>query len=75
MKQVLYLLLALTALNVQNALAQTTCPQGQLPFTGACRDIFYIEGCATYSPDNQCQACEFGFELSKGRCLPNPRTN
>lgn len=75
MKQVLFLLLTFTALFVQNTFGQNTCPQGQLPFDGACKDILYIEGCATYSADNQCQACEYGFELSKGRCLSNSRTN
>lgn len=75
MKQVLFLLLAILALQLQYARAQATCPQGQLPFAGTCKDIFYIEGCATYSADNRCQTCEYGFELSQGRCLITPRTN
>lgn len=75
MKQVLYLLLSLATITLQSTPPQVACPQGQLPFNGQCKNIFYIEGCGSYSPDSQCLSCEYGYRLSQGKCLPDPRTS
>ena len=70
MKQVLWIAMVATGL-LLSVVTQTNCPQGQLPFNNACRDIYYREGCSNYAPDNSCLQCEYGYALNNGRCTPS----
>lgn len=69
MIKVLCLTMAITVLTLQGSSGQPQCPQGHLPFNGKCTPIAYAEGCAIYNPDNSCNTCEYGYQLSKGQCF------
>lgn len=69
MSKVLCLTIALVVFTIQGSAVQSQCPQGQLLFSGVCKSIFYLEGCASYNADNSCRNCEYGYQLSQGQCF------
>ena len=71
MTKVLFFVLLLIA-----AVSSAECDLGQFNIKNECLPLNFIEGCASYSFDGQCESCEFGYDKDvDGTCASNGQTN
>lgn len=69
MTKVLFLAILLIA-----ATSATDCDLGQIRINNECQPLNYIEGCALYRFDGDCDTCEFGYNKDvDGTCLSNDK--
>ena len=52
------------------------CDLGKVLVNNSCIPVTFIEGCASYKIDRQCDLCEYGYEKDlNGFCIYNDKIN
>lgn len=66
----------LIALLVLAAYSASDCDLGQIRVNNECVPLNFVEGCAAYRFDNECDVCEFGYDKDiDGTCTKNDKFN